>query len=289
MQLRAGIPGISRLIISAPMGNWLRYSGVTSTIGTFTLARRPGRLWQILRTLRYSWRTGAFTNKLGLRNPGIKWLRDEVATSRIFIHDKILSIHGFNHTEWNELFSFAFPMGPAAVELNYSCPNVVDQANGFDEACDIFKIAREHSEPFKVPIIVKVSPITWEKDIDSGVRAGLTNFHCFNTLPVPGGGMSGRPLMALYPQLIKQVRARFPDIKIIAGGGVRHGGDMLTYRECGADHVAVGSGLFFRSTRHRVRGEMATHAWCWDREATGYLENEDVAQDGRPADEVERG
>ena len=63
--------------ISAPFGNFLQYStfasNATCVTGTFTLKPRPGRLKQILRTLRYVKTKQGWTwrNQLGLRNPGI--------------------------------------------------------------------------------------------------------------------------------------------------------------------------------------------------------------------------
>ena len=54
--------------ISAPFGNFLQFENAISVTGTFTYHPRPGRLKQILRTLRYvkteagrGWR-----NQLGL-------------------------------------------------------------------------------------------------------------------------------------------------------------------------------------------------------------------------------
>ena len=39
--------------ISAPFGNFLQFENAISVTGTFTYLPRPGRLGQILRTLRY--------------------------------------------------------------------------------------------------------------------------------------------------------------------------------------------------------------------------------------------
>ena len=63
--------------ISAPFGNFLQHStfarNAICVTGTFTLKPRPGRLKQILKTLRYvkSEAGWGWRNQLGLRNPGI--------------------------------------------------------------------------------------------------------------------------------------------------------------------------------------------------------------------------
>ena len=55
--------------ISAPFGNYIKRKDAISVTGTWTVHPRPGRLSQIIKTLRYT-KTG-WRNQLGLRNPGI--------------------------------------------------------------------------------------------------------------------------------------------------------------------------------------------------------------------------
>jgi len=83
------------LIISAPFGNYIQPPGATPTLGTFTLADRPGRVRRVLATVRYYRRLGAWVNKIGLRNPGIDWLVQRVESDGINVADKLVSIHGF--------------------------------------------------------------------------------------------------------------------------------------------------------------------------------------------------
>ena len=42
------------IVISAPFGNYLRRAGCYSTLGTYTLDARPGRIRQILRIVRFA-------------------------------------------------------------------------------------------------------------------------------------------------------------------------------------------------------------------------------------------
>ena len=66
-------------------------------------------------------------------------------------------------------------------------------------------------------------------------------FHCCNTLPVPEGGMSGRPLKPVALDCIRDLRAKpfGNDPTIIGGGGVYALSDIDLYADAGADHVAL--------------------------------------------------
>lgn len=223
-----------RLIISAPFGNYIQPKNTTPTIGTFTLHNRPGRLKQIIKTVRYFPSLGAWTNKIGLRNPGI-----DSVDSLPPISDKILSIHGFNEGEWMALFEkVAFLKNrPMAVELNLSCPNVIDEQPDYGKLC---KAARE-SHPL---IIVKIPPFNYQTMIFEAFCSGVNMFHCTNTMPVPVGGMSGKPLKRFALDAVVTTRRLISSAVIIGGGGITTTQDIDDYVAAGANYVAIGSGLF---------------------------------------------
>src|SRR5690606_17281372 len=112
------------LIISAPFGNYVQPRGATATLGTFTAARRRGRVWRVLRTVRYYRRLGAWVNRIGLRNPGIEWLARKARAGKITLGDKRVSVRGFTEADWATLLERVAGLRPLAVELNMSCPNV---------------------------------------------------------------------------------------------------------------------------------------------------------------------
>jgi len=86
------VPGLKPLVVSAPFGNYIQPDGCTATLGTFTAASRPGRLWRILKTVRYYPRLRAWVNKIGLRNPGIGWVENKVAAGKLDLSDKLVSV-----------------------------------------------------------------------------------------------------------------------------------------------------------------------------------------------------
>ncbi|MBB6428359.1 hypothetical protein [Algisphaera agarilytica] len=234
-RLQAVVPGIRPLSVSAPFGNYIRPSGCTATLGTFTVEDRPGRVWRILKTVRYYPRARAWINKIGLRNPGIGWVEKKVATGKLDLSDKLVSIHGFNDGEWFDLIERLSAMKPMGMELNMSCPNV----GHIDWPEDLFTRAVATG----VPVIVKLPPVNYEAMAQMAYDQGVRVFHCCNTLPVPAGGMSGYPLKPVALQCIRAIRD-LPwgqDVAIIGGGGIRSAAELDEYQAAGADAYAIGT------------------------------------------------
>jgi dihydroorotate dehydrogenase len=228
-------PALMPLVISAPFGNYIQPKGATPTLGTFTLHRRPGRLWQIIKTVRYHKAQRAWVNKIGLRNPGIDWLAKRVERERCDVSDKIVSIHGFDSQQWSALLDRIKRIKPLAVELNMSCPNV----GQIDWPPELFPRALDTNRK----IIVKLPPVNYDLMLEQAVAAGIRIFHCCNTLPVPAGGMSGQPLKPKSLDCIRDLRAKpFGNkLTIIGGGGVYRLNDIDDYAQAGADHIALGT------------------------------------------------
>lgn len=253
---------IKPLIISAPFGNYIQPSCATPTLGTFTAVPRPGRLWRIVKTVRYYPRLGAWVNKIGLRNPGIDHLVRSIESGKIDASDKLLSIHGFSAEDWWALLDKGTAIKPLAIELNISCPNVGEMS--WPQELFVRAVAAGS------PVIVKVPPVRYERVVREALEAGVRWLHCCNTLPVPAGGMSGRPLLPISLRVVEEVRQTAEamgaqDLKIIGGGGVRSAEDAIAYQEAGADCIAVGTLVFgprYLSKAHceRVLGPIAEAA-----------------------------
>ncbi len=231
----SAIAGLRGLVISAPFGNYIQPAGATATLGTFTLMRRPGRIKQIIKTVRYRPKLKAWVNKIGLRNPGIDWLASKVTAGKIDVSDKLVSVHGFDAEQWMTLLEKIKAIKPMAVELNMSCPNVGE----IDWPADLFGRAAETG----IPIVVKLPPVNYQQMVEQAINAGVRVYHCCNTLPVPEGGMSGRPLQPVALDCIRDLRERSwgKDLTIIGGGGIYEVADIDKFIEAGADHVALGT------------------------------------------------
>jgi len=223
------------VVVSAPFGNYVQPKGATPTLGTFTAAARPGRLLRIIKTVRYYPRLKAWVNKIGLRNPGIDWLTAQVNAGRKELVDKLVSIHGFNDSDWYKLIDAVAEMKPMGVELNMSCPNV----GHIDWPEDLF----ERAVGSGVPVVMKLPPVNYQQMLEQAVAAGVRVLHCCNTLPVPAGGVSGKPLFPVSLAVIRDIRSQpFGNgLTIIGGGGVYHTADIDAYFDAGANHIALGT------------------------------------------------
>ena len=210
--------------IAAPFGNYLHKPDMYSVMGTYTLQPRPGLLKQILKTLRYSFHYNGWTNKLGLRNPGI-----ETAINKYYQNPsrRIISLYGFNKGEWETLAKYTRGMKQ---ELNISCPNVENKFHNTGCPVDLFPSA-----------IVKMSPLTTEEEIVMYMERGVRRWHFSNTLPVSQGGLSGKTLMQYNRKLIKFTLSEDKRAKVIGGGGVTSMSDVRFYKDLGCIGVSLGS------------------------------------------------
>ena len=226
--------------IAAPFGNYLTRPHMYSVLGTYTLHPRTGLLQQILKTLRYSFHYKGWTNKLGLRNPGIEKGKQEYGLSPT---KKILSIYGFNFKEWTELSKITRGL---KLELNLSCPNVNDKYHNTNCPVELFGAKY---------VILKMSPLTTEEEIVMYMERGVRNWHFSNTLPITQGGLSGRTLMVYNKKLIKFTLREDKKAKIIGGGGIRNMSDVRFYKDLGCSGVSLGTVCLWPFGLNRFNGE----------------------------------
>ena len=214
--------------IAAPFGNYLHRPDMYSVMGTYTLQPRPGLIKQILKTLRYNFHYNGWTNKLGLRNPGVHH-----AIKKYYQNPsrRIVSIYGFNRGEWETLAEYT--KGIKRIELNLSCPNVENKFNNTGCPVELFQGA-----------IVKMSPLTTEEEIVMYMERGVRRWHFSNTLPVRQGGLSGKTLMTYNAKLIKFTLREDKGARIIGGGGVSDMGDVRFYKDLGCSGVSLGTVCF---------------------------------------------
>ena len=231
-------PAIRPLIISAPFGNYIQPPGCTATLGTFTAARRGGlmnRAWRILLTVRYYRRMRAWVNKIGLRNPGVDRLVQKVEVGKVDVSDKLVSIHGFTPDDWWTLLEKTAKLKPLAIELNMSCPNV----GHISWPEELF----EKAVATGVPIIAKIPPVNYDQMVEQAYTAGVRMLHCCNTLPNPGGGMSGTPLKHVALQCIQNLQRKpyWDELRVIGGGGIYQPDDVDAYADLGVKYAAIGT------------------------------------------------
>lgn len=225
--------GIKNAIISPPFGTWLSLDWATPVIGTFTYHKRPGnRFWRAVQTLRPI--KGGWVNRIGLRNPGIYALdRDYLDYLYHLPHSVIVSIHGSNDKEWDQLLRWieVFNLQDLTWELNVSCPNV-EETEISDEMLKKFAIVCP-------TLIVKLSPVRSATMLLRAVVNGVRHFHFSNTIPTERGGESGKRLKEYNLPVIEMIKSLDNNVKIIGGGGIYSPQDVDDYYNAGADKISL--------------------------------------------------
>lgn len=185
-----------------------------------------------------------------------------------------------------ETFSIAYRAADY-IEINVSCPNTgenrLDLDTHFVETLFAEIMNYRRSQPIRKAVYAKLSPDMSEHQIVSTLEAlsryevsGVVLGNTFPTrkigeLPMAAGygdlkplradgdkgGLSGRPLYPNTFAMTKFVKSRFPDLSVIACGGIDHGKKVFDLLLAGADAVQCYSVCAFRwLPAHAMRAEL---------------------------------
>jgi dihydroorotate dehydrogenase (NAD+) catalytic subunit len=216
-----------------------------------------------------------FVSSVGLQGPGIDaflqrdlpWLLSRGART-------IVSIAGPTARSYAALAArLSDAAGVTAIEVNLGCPDAENAGDPFafdpDAAARVIDAVRGGAR-YDIPVFAKLSPgVTDIVAIARAcVSAGCDGLTMINTLPgmviTPGlghgvsagdrprwpalaglhGGVSGPALRPVAMRCVWRVHEAFPDVPIIAAGGVAHGRDAFEFLLAGASMVALGTVLF---------------------------------------------
>jgi dihydroorotate dehydrogenase (NAD+) catalytic subunit len=208
---------------------------------------------------------GSMLNSIGVPNPGVeRWAETTLPSMRaagVAIVASVWGVDSESVVSAAEILA-RYP-GPIAWEINLSCPNsehpgspVSHDPHRSAEVCRaIRRLAPEH-----IGIWAKLSPDAPDV-IDVGFachEAGADAVTVSNTYPaVPGhveggavlgggpGGMSGAVLRQYTRPLIEKFRATYPDLQVLACGGVLSSDIALDYLAIGARAVQVGTASLY--------------------------------------------
>ena len=218
-----------KFFISPPFGNYIKLPYTIPIRGSFTLHERKGKWTQILKTLRYNSIYNGWTNKIGLRNPGIDYAiktykKGEIISIAILEKDEIKKIHDKIPNNMD-------------IELNVSCPNT-----------EHFPVSKELNiflNSQRKWCIIKLSPFSTRKEVDDFYKQGFRQFHCCNTIPIKEGGLSGKAIQPFSFNLISYIKRHYPDDTIIiAGGGIDSNNDLKLYKKYGANYFSISTLCF---------------------------------------------
>ena len=219
---------INDIILSPPFSNFYpEIEGTTKIVGTYTLKKRAG-LWRNLTTLKKT--NNGWINNVGLRNPGIFKLKK---------CNSIISISLEEESDWNDIYNFLKEnkdkLSIKGIEFNISCPNhkIININN------NIIEEAREISDIISMKTQHNIDIKELEKLADSDIKI----LHISNSKKLENYALSGQSLMYKNLKNISFIKRKYPDIKIIGGGGIYSLNDLLYYKNAGADYYSLSTSL----------------------------------------------
>jgi len=229
-------------------------------------------------------------NSIGLANPGREdFLAKNLPRLRELGVPIWVSVGGFSALEYAETCAALDDI--AAIELNLSCPNVEEAADG---AAAIVSACREATS---LPLYAKLSPAHWDiSEVARAVEAaGADGLSLVNTIrglalgeralrPLLGTKSGGYSGPALRPIALAAIFACYQavEVPIVGMGGVSTGRDVLEFLAVGATDVALGTVLFADPDapvriRSELEAELAANGFSGPDEAHG------TAHEGRDA------
>ena len=200
---------------------------------------------------------GGYLNALGIPNPGMEEMRDEIETvvkSGVIV---FASVFGFDAEEFAEAAAMGEKGGARAVELNVSCPHVKEVGVEIGQRPKVVaEVTRTVKSRVRIPVFVKLSPNV--TDITEVARAaeeaGADGITAINTAlgmavdvesarPILGGvfgGLSGSALHPIAVRAVYQIR-RAVRIPIIGVGGIQDWRGAVEIMMAGASAIQIGS------------------------------------------------
>ena len=205
---------------------------------------------------------GGFLNALGIPNPGMEEMREEVETASKAGVPVIASVFGFDAEEFAAAAAMGEKGGAIAVELNVSCPHVREVGVEIGQRPKVVaEVTQAVKDRVRIPVFVKLSPnVTDITEVAKAAQsAGADAVTAINTAlgmavnvdsayPILGGTLGGLSGPALHPiavRAIYQIR-RAVDLPIIGVGGVQDYRGALEMMMVGASAVQIGSAVTSR-------------------------------------------
>ena len=265
------------------------------TVGTATKVARLGNPYRP--RIRMLSKDRSIQNSMGLNNPGIEPLSLAVDKELVRCQKAGMTLGlsisespGLDSEEekiQDMLFSFRKAYNSADyVEINVSCPNTghdrIDTQLSYLEKLFEQIINIRKSLPVRKAVYAKISPDMPEKQmmavLDILVKSGINGLILFNTFPGSKakflqlqepeiqkvtqdgqlGGLSGRPLYTNTFRAVEFIKNKYPEMSIIASGGIDHGAKAWDLLRAGADAIQSYSVIAYRwNAFHRMKNELA--------------------------------
>ena len=206
---------------------------------------------------------GGLLNAMGLSNPGIKTLLEEIKIAKKGGATIVGSVFGENEEEFVDVVKEMGRANIEAVELNLSCPHVETLIEMGQDPKLTKKIVKEVKKETKILVWVKLPGNTQIPNLmevaKSAEAAGADAITISNTFPamaldleagraVLGHGVGGLSGPAIKPISMRLVYELFKTVKIpiIGSGGITTPEDAIEFLAAGASAVQIGTGIMYR-------------------------------------------
>ncbi len=205
---------------------------------------------------------GGYLNALGIPNPGMNEMKEEIlAVSKAGV-PVIASVFGFDPEEFADAASMGEEGGAIAVELNVSCPHVKEVGVEIGQRPEmVSEVTRAVKRRVRIPVIVKLTPnVTSIQEVAKAAEEGGADaitaintalgmaIDVFAGLPILGGvmgGLSGPALHTIAVRSVYQVKTAVK-VPIIGVGGISDWKGAVEMIMAGASAVQVGTAVTYR-------------------------------------------
>jgi dihydroorotate dehydrogenase (NAD+) catalytic subunit len=198
-------------------------------------------------------------NAMGLPNPGSKYFFKEFSETDFPV---IASFFGSTLDDFVEVAKMLTKAGVSALELNCSCPNVIEEMGMLAaDSRNVGHVTAAVKQATSLPVFVKLSPSVTDivEIAEAAQEAGADAITATNTLrsivinvdlkrPIltnVTGGLSGSALKPVSLRCVWEIYENV-EIPIIGCGGVENWRDALEYFLAGASAVQVGTAFMTR-------------------------------------------
>ena len=167
----------------------------------------------------------------------------------------LVSVMGRTEEEWAKIAKAVEEAGADAIELNFSCPNMVEEGTGSDVGQIpelIEKFTRAVKNAVKVPVLAKLTP---NVDIispaaEAAIRGGADGLAAINTIKsvilddnmkVAIGGYSGNAVKPIALRFVVEIKQNEKTGKYFLSGmgGIESWEDALDFLELGCGNLQV--------------------------------------------------
>jgi len=167
----------------------------------------------------------------------------------------LVSVMGRTEEEWAKIAKAVEEAGADGIELNFSCPNMVEEGTGSDVGQIpelIERFTRAVKQAVKIPVIAKLTPNVdiMSPAAEAAIRGGADGLAAINTIKsvilddntkVAIGGYSGNAVKPVALRFVVEIKQNEKVKKYFLSGmgGIETWEDALDFLELGCDNVQV--------------------------------------------------